>query len=283
MTTGSATGIDNLIVAYNGGEASQSALEFTLGLAKRHNAHLTGLLAHGSSRISRNMPNWLEESIRDQITSILEERGASIRQDFFDRVGDVLPKERQHWLEVGGDPDATVANYSRMYDFTIVGQYENLLTADELVLHPANIAFGSGKPVIVVPKNNRANRRFGGHAVIAWDGMRAITGTVADGLPFLREASRITVLTIENGKTGKPLEGIDVKTMLFRHGMECEWNQRPRGKKPVVESILTQCSEPDVDILLMGATSHSWIGRAIVGSVTKELLEKTEVPVLVSQ
>lgn len=283
MSEASRIGIDNVLVAYNGGEASQSALDYTLGLATRHGAHLTGLLAHGSSRISRNLPPWLEEDLRNRIMALLEERGVSIKQAFFDRVAGVLPQERLHWLEIGGNPDTTVADYSRMYDFTIVGQYENLPEADELVMHPAHIAFGSGKPVIVVPKVNRARGRFGGHAVIAWDGMRAITGTVADGLPFLREASRITVLTIESGRTGKPLEGIDVQIMLSRHGLECEWQRLSMGGKSVVETILSACAEPDVDLLLMGISSHSWVGRMVAGSTAGQLLDRTEVPVLVSQ
>lgn len=277
------SGIANLIVAYNGGEASQSALDFALGLAARHDAHLTGLLAHGSSRISRSMPNWLSDDLRKQIMSLMESRGESVRANFEERVGGALSPDQLHWLEVGGNPDTTVADYSRMYDFTILGQYENLPEADELVLHPAHIAHGSGKPVIVVPKVNRARGQFGGHAIVAWDGMRAVTGAVAGALPLLRQASRITVITIENARVGTPLEGIDVKTMLARHGLDCEWRRLPQGDASVVQTLLAHCAEPDVDLLVMGANAHSRIDRAIVGSATEAILDRTEVPILVSQ
>ena len=97
MTAAPRSEIANLIVAYNGGPASQSALDHAIALAVRHGAHLTGLLAHGSSRISRNIPNWFEESLRDKIMSVLSRRAIEIREAFYDRVGDALPLPRLHW------------------------------------------------------------------------------------------------------------------------------------------------------------------------------------------
>lgn len=282
MTSSSFREIANLIVAYNGGPASQSALDFSVTLAARNGAHLTGLLAHGSSRISRNIPNWFAEDLRDRIMSVLADRAVEIRDGFRQRVANAVPADRLHWLEVGGDPDTTVADYSRMYDFTIVGQYENLPEADELVLHPAQIAFGSGRPVIVVPKANRA-RRLDGHAVIAWDGMRSITGTVADAMPLLREASRVTVLTVENPSTGTPLQGIDIRTMLARHGIGCEWIKVNQGLDHTADLILSWCVEHDADLLLMGVSSHGWVGRMVAGNVAEQIMERTEIPLLMSQ
>lgn len=66
-----------------------------------------------------------------------------------------------------GEPDQAVINYARLFDLTIVGQYENLTGADEMELHPDHIAYASGRPIIVVPKYFQP-ASIVEHSVVAW-------------------------------------------------------------------------------------------------------------------
>lgn len=281
MTGTSLGGLRNFLVAFNGGTASLAALEHAIVLSRRYEAHVTGILVHGRSQVSRSIPGWFPEHVEETIRATLAQRADVIREAFFDAVKNRVPEERRHWLEIGGDPDATVADYARMYDLTVIGQFEALPAADELALHPARIVQDSGRPVMVVPKAWRA-KEPAGCAVIAWDGNRGITGTVAHALPLLAGASEIIVLTIDDGTLGTPLEGIDVYTMLERHGLRSSEVRLRKGDHRVSSEIIAFCDDRRAELLLMGLSGHGWIGRTTAGSVTAQVLEHSGIPVFLA-
>ena len=52
---------------------------------------------------------------------------------------------------------------------------------------------------------------------------------------------------------------------------------------PVAEVILSSAIEHNADLIVMGAYSHSRTLEMLFGSVTRAVLTKTSVPVLVSR
>ena len=133
--------IKNLLVAYNGGEASDAALRVAIGMAQKYDAHLTGVLAHGVSRVSRNIPAWFSKEMTESIQGAISHKAEIVADKFHDLALATRPANKVHWIEVGGDPDQTIADYAMLYDITVVGQYETLAEADELELHPENVGF----------------------------------------------------------------------------------------------------------------------------------------------
>ena len=281
MSAPAGHGLRNLLVAFNGSEASVSALRHGIALARNGDTHLTGLLAHGSSLVSRAIPAWFSDPLRRSILETVSARAEAIHQRFDDETGGLIRGDRLHWLEIGGDPDRTVSDYSCMFDLTLIGQFEALGSAEELALNPARICEESGRPVMVVPRHNAAPATPS-HALIAWDGMRSGTGAVAAALPLLRKAGRITALTVETGHTGTPLQGIDLLEMLRRHGLDCDWRHEPGGESGAAEQILDLARTSQADLLIMGVSSHGPVGRMIGGSVTTSIMERTPIPLFLS-
>lgn len=161
--------IKNLLVAYNGGTAFASALHLALQMANKFDAHLTRIVAHGASSVAKNIPNWLSASMRSSIGEITARQIAELAEKFNAFSDGKIDEGWLHWIDVKADLDKVVAYYSRFFDLTIFGQYENLVAADELMLHPDRIAYERGRSILVAPKTHNATE-INEHAVAAWDG-----------------------------------------------------------------------------------------------------------------
>jgi nucleotide-binding universal stress UspA family protein len=272
--------IKNLLVAYNGGEASDAALHLALLMAKKYDAHLTGIVAHGASSVTKNIPNWLSDSMRMSIGEITERRTEELAKKFDAYTDGKIDKERLHWINVKADPDKAVAFYSRFYDLTILGQYENLIAADELMLHPDRIAFESGRPILVAPKAH-SEVEINEHAVVAWDGKRTASRAFFDAMQVLETKKKVSIVTV--GKEGSiPISTeIDLPTVLARHGIDASHTYLTRNGS-IADTLLGYCAAVDAGLLVMGAYEHSKISEDLFGGVTSSVIRKTNVPLFLS-
>ena len=69
---------------------------------------------------------------------------------------------------------------------------------------------------------------------------------------------------------------------LERHGIGARTEETLRGDIPVSDVLLSRASDLDVDLIVAGAYHHSQLREALVGGVSRELLNHMTVPVLMS-
>ncbi|MES0884926.1 universal stress protein [Roseibium sp. SCP14] len=272
----------NVLIAYNGGQGSQSALEFAVWLAKLHDAHLTGILAHGASQFTQRIPNWLTKSLKSSLTDIMEERIAELTDSFHEATRGRLPADRLHWLDVRDEPDQAVAKYARLYDLTVVGQYENLLGADELVLHPDRIAYASGRPTLLIPRALDMTKLSADTAIVAWDGGRRAARAFFDAMPILRNRNRVIVATVsQGGRKDELMSAENLTRILSRHDINIEYRTiDPIGS--TAATLVKLCQEEGASPIVMGAYEHSRWSEDLVGGVTHEMMQSLRVPILMS-
>ena len=219
--------------------------------------------------------------MRDSIKGAIALKAEEIAARFKAVALEELAQDRVHWIVVGGDPDQTISDYAKLFDFTILGQFENLVEADELELHPDRIAYESGRPVLIIPRDYQQSD-FNEKAVLAWDGNRTATHALADALQVLQTKDQVTVLTVESAGLGKPLPGIDITSVLERHGIPTDRRTVSPGGKTVGQTIMEHCSEIGAGLLVMGAYERSKIGQDLTSGVTNEIFKHTKIPVLMS-
>lgn len=272
--------IKNLLIAYNGGEASDSALHLALQMAAKYDAHLTGIVAHGASSVTRNIPSWLGGAMRESITEIMAKRTVELAEKFQARCEGKIDPARLHWIDVRQDPDRAVTDYSRMFDITVLGQYENLIAADEMVLHPDRIAYESGRPILVAPKSFRAPE-IKEKAVVAWDGRRTAARAFFDAMQVLETKDLVEIVTIGKPGDDPHPKAIDLTTILERHGVRARHHFLP-AKGSVAKTVLSFCTEVDAGLLVMGAYQHSKLGEDLFGGVTSSVLSESRIPVFLS-
>lgn len=273
--------IKNILVAYNGSESSDAAVHAAVLAHEKYGAHVTGLLAHASATSRLGRYTWVPETVRQTLDTLEADAHAGIHERFSQAIAGRVPEGRLHWIESSGESDATVADYARMYDLTIVGRRDILQGAKRLELHPDRIAMRSGRPVLVVPRDYRPEQ-IHEHAVLAWDGHRTATRAMNDAMQILETKQKVTVLSVDDGERGRSLDGIDVATALARHEIDVEVAERPLGGKGVGQTILDFCDEEGAGLLVMGAYEHSMFREELFGGVTRFVLEHAKLPILIS-
>ena len=273
--------IKNLLIAYTGSESSDAALDFALFIRDKYDAHLTGLLAHNFAPINQNISSFIPDDLKDSIKKARIKAAKNIEARFKKRVASNQAPDKIHWISKRGDSDATVAKFARLYDLTIIGRYDAVRGEEQLELHPDMIAMVSGRPVMLVPREFDMTT-FNEHAVLAWDGKRASARALADAMHILKTKTLVTIVTVDDGDAEFALPEIDVEMALQRHGIKTKRVHLKRNGKSVSNRLLKFLDQAQPRLLVMGAYEHSKFRQSIVGGVTRSVLKKAKVPIIIS-
>ena len=273
--------IKNLLVAYNGSDASDAALRLATLMHKKYGAHVTGLLAHQSAQAKLEEENWVPEALRKTLGEVEAEQHAKIKQAFLKQAAKQISTDKLHWLETFGSADQTIADYSLLFDVVVAGRRDVLRGKERYEIHPERIAARSGRPVIIVPRSYDEHQ-IHEHAVLAWDGNRPAASALWAVMTILETKQRVSILTVDTRKIGTPLPGIDVVTAIQRHGVQAEHIHLKPGPKGISGAILDYCSSQNAGVLVMGGTQSNRFAKELFGGTGKDLIESSPIPVLIA-
>ncbi len=274
--------IRNILVVYNGDEASNNALATAILLHKRHEAHLTALFIHGSSQSSTQLKPWTPQNIVDKVNEFEDEQYRQIENLFYDLTRNHVTRSKVHWISAWGEPSITLPQYARLYDLTVIGRAaqpakDRIKTAD-----PEQCALNSGAPVLVVPEHFK-HRPEKDIAVIAWDGKRAAARALRASLKLLAFKQSVRILTIDNADEPQPLKQMDLETALERHQIRSQTVRLKRSGRDSFEKLLLgYCEKNQANILVIGAyEQNSFLGQS--GSkLTSSIVKHSQVPVFLT-
>ncbi|WP_323768216.1 universal stress protein [Marinovum sp.] len=266
----------NLAVAFNGSDASISALRYAASLAKARGAHVTAILAHAAHEAIDRRSRWIPDEARALLEAANTEIVAQVKRQFDDLRPSLDLGDALDFRDEVGRVDTVLAEGARYYDMLIVGARSDSDDA-HVTHHPDRIALLSGRPVIVLPAGYDAGARHS-HAALAWDGGRAAARALSDSLRLLEAEGRVSVLTVGKRQSW-PIE--DLMAHLHRHGVEATHEDFP-VTHPVASTLLSYCDRHDPSLLVLGAYEHSKFREDFLGGVTAEVLENIKIPVLLS-
>ena len=69
---------------------------------------------------------------------------------------------------------------------------------------------------------------------------------------------------------------------LRDHGLHAEFEEIVDADQEIAATLLARCAELDTDLLVIGADSHSRLSEWVLGDATRDILQNTTVPVLMS-
>jgi len=173
------------------------------------------------------------------------------------------------WLDVEGDTAELVARHGRRADAVVVGRpvgHESERMRDGM--HAA--LFDTGCPVLVVPPGFHAT--FGKVVAIAWKNDERAVKAARAALPIFRGAERVLVLCAR-----RPPE---FPAVLEEHDISAEVVAVPDGEGSVGEQLLQAAHRAGADMLVMGAFAHGEWRERLFGGVTRTMLEKSDLPLL---
>lgn len=190
------------------------------------------------------------------------------------RAGSATLKTNTAWYTmIGGDADVLVA-YARYADLVVVSQTSP--GGDDVA---AEVALRSGRPVLIAPHTSDY-RLTAEHILVAWDASREAARALHDALPLLRDARRVTVLSVGNLEKAPP--GADVAAHLAHHDVGIELVQEHDVQTDAGAFILERAEKLSCDLIVMGAYGHSPWRERVLGGTTLHVLKHVTVPVLVS-
>lgn len=278
--------LKDLLVHLDASPQSAGRLDLAIGLARRHDAHLTALhvvdigmpligMADGGGGAAL-------AGLIDQMRNTALAEAGRIEADFRERMR--RESMQGEWRQVEGMVSELVTQNARYADLVIVGQDDPDAGTVGTSGLAGDILFGAGRPVLVVP--------YAGHFPIAgqrvlvgWNASREAARAVNDALPILALAETASVLSANprRGMDGHGEEpGADIAVHLARHGAKVTVEHRIAPDVSDADLLLNHASDISADLIVVGAYGHSRLREFALGGVTRTLLKQMTVPVLMS-
>lgn len=144
--------------------------------------------------------------------------------------------------------------------------------------------FDAHAPVLLLPSGARF-APSGSRVTVGWNDSDAALSSVHRALPLLTEADWVEIVLVD--PQGARVDGFDPGTrlaeMLARHGASVELAELPGTLPRVSEMLMRRVRETGSSLLVLGAYSHSRLREAVLGGVTRDLIEGATVPLFLSR
>ena len=143
--------------------------------------------------------------------------------------------------------------------------------------------FNGHVPVLVIPDGGAYPDPVG-HVVVAWNESTEALAAIRAALPILKTAATVDIAIIDPPSHGPDRSdpGGQLSQMLVRHGVRAEVSVLAKTMPRVSDIMCRHCSDKEADLLVMGAYGHSRFRESILGGATRNMLEVSEVPVLLA-
>jgi nucleotide-binding universal stress UspA family protein len=262
--------------------------EIAAGLALAHGAHLRGLAPAGlvnlPARVTPSVtgsPNFLELA-----QASLNERASALVREFEQRVRAIGVESFDGRVD-DDDTVPSLVQHAGVHDLVVLGQTDRSAPSTTLdVAIPEQVLMHGGTATLVVPAAGRFER-VGQNVLIAWNATRESARALHDAMPVLRRARLVHLMCLERESDLRHVTRLqinDARDWLVRHGVELHIHQEPvrGGAGDVGEALLTRADDLGADLVVTGGYGHSRMAEFLLGGVTRRLLSRMTVPVLLS-
>ena len=164
-----------------------------------------------------------------------------------------------------------IADEARGADLVLTGIGTGDFLDASRAVNTGDLVMQAGRPVLIVP--TAASTLKLTHALIGWNDTREARRAVADALPFLKLAKRVSVveLAVMDDLPSADKHVQDVIAWLGRHGVAAESSaQLSTGDDAA--ALLAIGHDQGVDLVVAGAYGHSRLREWVLGGVTRDLL-----------
>ena len=269
-----------IVVHLEHSDLGRARLATAIELASRHHAHLTGLYISledfDGDLYGRSRGRGLSGARQDR----LAQDSADARAGFEEACRAAGLASFRFASEIGEDEHDLEA-HARAADLLIVSDVQERTLEDRFVRGlPETLALSSGLPVLVLPQEFEG--AFDPQKVmIAWKSTREAVRAVRDNLTLLRDAARVTVLSVGTSEETGRLPADQVMQFLERHGVKAEL-RKDYGDNQPGKVIMSTAEEIGADAVIMGAHGHPSWRNLVLGNTTRFVLRHHRMPLLLS-
>ena len=290
--------LKDLLVSFDRTAAGYARLDLAFNLARASRAHLAGAYMLPETSVSpagsaafglappAGMTGLGEEgaSPGGMATGVLRETEAaeSAEQHFKSKLR--LQGIDGEWHLLADGDSAALIELAKSIDLTIVGQRPPNSEANGASrFRPEDIVMTAGRPVLIVPYAGKFET-VGKRILFAWDGTREANRAMHDALPLFTDADATVVFVGSNERElAQHRPALDrVIHHLHHHGVAAKPEETLRGGLAVSDILLSRAADLAADMIVSGGYHHSPLREALLGGVSRELLQHMTVPVLMS-
>ncbi|HEX2150983.1 MAG TPA: universal stress protein [Stellaceae bacterium] len=300
--------LKDILVCLDPTDAGEARLRLAAGLASEHHAHLSaayilpeqiaGAGIAGYDGLGFHAPSESATVAEGSLVAGVPAPAAppAARGDYARRLEltDMVQQRFRETLQLDGISGGEWQLFG-------AGESEDLLAvarSADLVIYPQGsaeyrlpVGFGAedlvvaaGRPILVVP--HRAEFAvLGRRVLVAWDGSREAARAAHDALPLLHKAELVMLLTVSGSEADFERDRPGLERMLKsyeRHGIAARAEEALPDGHAISDVLLSRAANFGTDLIVAGAYHHSRLRESVFGGVTRDLLERMPVPLLLS-
>lgn len=271
----------DVMVHLDGTSEDEVRLAHAETIATLNGGHLTGIYTNivpdsiiysaeaGAAAIAA-----LEEQIRRQ--------GEEIRHrlaERFTRLG--IPSEVRKVEAYAGTIGHWVAREARWGDLFVASCPQEGEGRERWKGMIEDVLFEGGRALYLVPPGvqPRSPTRT---VLIGWADTREVARAIRESLPLLRVASVVELVHVQEpvrNRMGGAEAMADIAAHLARHGIKVQVRVVAE-RTDISSALLDEAHRISADLIVVGAYGHSRLREWIVGGATRDLLETSNLPLL---
>ena len=282
--------IRRILVPIRNDGKGEKVLDHALVLARRFKAHIEAVHCRPSPEDLIPFGVAVPAVLREQIAQSGNDLAVAEEAKITDEFEAYVASRQIAKAEVGKSPAdkatislgiergkqaAMVSSRGRLADIVAVAKPDRERNIGRNTLEAALL--NTGSLVLMCPSSRPGP--IGEHVAIAWNGSREGARAVTLALDLLAAAAKVTVVTVS--ESAADLTGSDLVDYLADHGIKAEQSEIT-GRGGVGKALLAAARDAGADTLLMGAYGSSRGRELVFGGVTQHVVDKTEMPVLLS-
>lgn len=140
----------------------------------------------------------------------------------------------------------------------------------------------SGTPVLILPDKQPMGPIH--HAILGWKATAEATRAMHALAAFAEPGAAIDVITVgmSLGECQREQNAhAEIKRHLGRHGFQAEGHWVVNDERIKADTLTLYAQEVNADLLVIGGSGHSRIRDIILGSVTRDLVSRSDLPTLI--
>jgi nucleotide-binding universal stress UspA family protein len=274
-----------IVVHVDGSPQQESRMRAAALLAREHGAHVVGSAATGIS--------WLDFALLGGSMAAPDpladfdalRQAAAQRLEAFSEQAARLGIELVEARLIEDVADYGLLLQSRYADLVVLSQ--DVDAGPDLPARvrrlPAHVALRGARPVLVVPAAYR-EAPLPGTVVAGWDGSLQAIHALSAALPLLRRADSVKLALINPDQLSElhgEQPGADMALHLARHGVKVDVVLE-RTSSTAGHALLALAADCGAGLMVCGAYGHSRYREWALGGVTRELLERAALPLLIA-
>jgi nucleotide-binding universal stress UspA family protein len=183
------------------------------------------------------------------------------------------------WFDEVAPGESIVGSHGRVFDVIVMGR-PDADTAGPYQRAIESALFESGRPVLLSPPV--APKQIAANIMIHWNGSTEQARANAFAMPLLRQAQRVTVLTVLGGQDVPGPSADQVRKQLRYNGIAAEPVSVQLQGRSTGEAVLAAAATEGADLLIKGAFTRSRLQQMIFGGATSHIMQRAQLPVLMA-